>query len=278
MQIQPPQELAPFIKHYIFLDYKGKDVKSLRLFSDGNTGIVFSYNNTISTDIKKNKKSGLLPNSFLYGQINEYKDLTIANDITMTIVVFQPSGINQLIGIPANEIKNDIISIEYIFGVMASELKEKLIEKITIQDKISLLNNFFIGLLRNRKSRNDLIIQESLNYIVNKKGIISLDQLVKLTGYTERHIERKFNESIGISPKKFASITKLHNFIKNCNNGLVEKKLTTTAYEAGYADQSHLIKDFRKITGMTPTIYMDKSDKLAINFVKFHPISILSKK
>ena len=42
------------------------------------------------------------------------------------------------------------------------------------------------------------------------------------------------------------------------------------AYEAGYTDQSHLIKEFKKITGMTPKIYQHNVDKLTTNFVRFN--------
>ncbi|WP_429832517.1 DUF6597 domain-containing transcriptional factor [Chryseobacterium capnotolerans] len=44
MQISPPKHLAPFIRHYIFLENNEKDIKNVRLFTDGSTGLILSAN------------------------------------------------------------------------------------------------------------------------------------------------------------------------------------------------------------------------------------------
>ena len=80
-----------------------------------------------------------------------------------------------------------------------------------------------------------------------------------------------FIKSIGISPKKFSDVIKLHHFLKRLKKEQPGKNLTSLAYEAGYADQSHLIKEFKKFTGMTPRTYITKADKLTVNFIKILP-------
>jgi AraC-like DNA-binding protein len=270
MQILPTKELLPFIKHYLFLESKGNDLKKLRLFSDGNMGIVFSFKNNLLNGSDNVGQLEFLPGSFLYGQISEFKNVCLRNETDLIIVVFQPTGINQLMGIPANELRDNIIRTEYIFDKQGQELYEKLAEQFTIQDKLRLLNTFFLEQMEKRVIPDDSLIRAALNFIVKNKGLISSNQLIRLTGYTERHIERKFMESVGINPKKFSNIIKLHMFLKDLKSNSNNKNLTHMAYEAGYADQSHLIKEFKKITGMTPKIYQNNADKLTINFVKFN--------
>jgi len=275
MQILPPKELFPFIKHYLFLESKGSGFSKLRLFSDGNMGIVFSFKNNLVSGYKNNEQVEPLPNSFLYGQISTFKDVCVVNETDLLIVVFQPSGIQQLLGIPAGMLRDNIISTAYLFGKQGQELNEKLMEAFSIRDKLRLLNLFFTKLALKRTHPGDLIVQASVNSIVKNKGLISLNQLVKLTGYTERHIERKFIEAIGIPPKRFGNIIKLHHFLKHLKNQSNNANLTAIAYEAGYADQSHLIKEFKKFTGMTPKTYIHEADKLTTNFIKFLPGAIL---
>ena len=94
------------------------------------------------------------------------------------------------------------------------------------------------------------------------------------TGYTERHIERAFSESIGINPKKFGNIVKLHSFLKLLKHKSTQNNLTAFCYEAGYSDQSHLIREFRKYTGVTPTQYLNDTSRLATNFMKFNSADI----
>jgi AraC-like DNA-binding protein len=271
MQILPPIELLPFIKHYLFLESKGNGLTKLRLFSDGNTGIVFSFKSKLLGDPADDGQQGSLPVSFLYGQVSAFKDVYLLQEADLIIVVFQPPGINQLLGIPAGELRDSIVSTEYVLGKQGAELYEKLAAKSAVQDKLHLLNHFFIELLSKRNHPDNPVIQASVDLIIKNNGLVSSGQLIKLTGYTERHIERMFIKSIGISPKRFSDVIKLHHFLKRLKKEQPGKNLTSLAYEAGYADQSHLVKEFKKFTGLTPKTYINKAEKLTVNFIKMLP-------
>lgn len=270
MQILPSKELMPFIKHFLFLESEGKSIKKLRLFSDGNTGMVFSFKSNLIFTIQNNEMSGYLPASFIYGQISEFKDLYLVNEASLIIVVFQPAGINQLMGISAAELRDNIIRTEDLFGWKGLDLWEKLSAPGSFQDKLKTLNAFFIESVAKKTFVNQVLIEASVNFILKNRGTNSIHQLVKHTGYTERHIERTFIECVGLSPKKFVNIVKLHGFLKLLNDKSRYNNLTRISYEAGYSDQSHLIKEFRKYTGITPKEYLYKTNRLTNNFLEFN--------
>lgn len=267
MQILPVIALQPFIKHYLFLESKGDDIKHLRLFSDGNMGIVFSFKNNLLNDAAHDRQNALLPGSFLYGQISAFRNVCVQYKTQLVIVVFHPTGINWLTGIPAHELSDNIVDTGLVFGKRGEELYAQLAEAGNIQNMLSLLNNFFIQQAIKNTLPGNCFVSAALQLIIKSKGLISSNQLVKLTGYTERHIERKFNEYVGTTPKRFSNIVRLHVFLKELKAKGNSRNLTQIAYEAGYADQSHLIKEFKKITGMSPAIYQHNTDKLASNFV-----------
>jgi len=270
MQISPPKELSPYIKHYLFLDNQETTIQKLRLFSDGNTGIVFSLKNKLISDINNLNVKKYLPTSFLYGQLNGFKDIYSDSEITLIIVVFQPNGIHQMLGIAANEFQDSIIPIEDILGQKASVLQEKLSEKNN-QERIELLNQFLSALIFKKPTSNQSIINSSLDFIMASKGHFSVKQLVEHTGYTERHLERKFKECIGLNPKKFGNVIRLHHFLKLLKNKSDDTNLTTICYDAGFSDQSHLIKEFRKHTGISPKEYLYTTGKLTNNLIKTLP-------
>ena len=265
MQILPSKELLPFIKHYLFLENEGKSIKKLRLFSDGNTGIVFSFRGHLIADAPSNTPLNTLPNAFVYGQISAFKDLYLAGETALIIVVFQPSGVHQLLGIPADELRDTIVSTEDVFGLQALELQEKLLGKNDCQNKPTLLNAFFTQLMPKNAFNSHILIQSSLHFILKNKGCVSVNQLVKHTGYTERHIERMFSDAVGLNPKKFSNIIRLHTFLRLMKEGT--GNFTTIGYKCGYADQSHLIREFKKYTGITPKEYVNDTRKLAVNFM-----------
>lgn len=64
--------------------------------------------------------------------------------------------------------------------------------------------------------------------------------------------EKKFRSRIGCSPKKFAAIIRIRNLINNYSS---YSSLTEAAYEAGFYDQSHFIKEFRQFTGKSPSAF-----------------------
>ncbi|TDO83634.1 AraC-like DNA-binding protein [Flavobacterium chryseum] len=268
MQVSPSKELSPYIKHYLFLDNNETTIQKLRLFSDGNTGIVFSLKSNLISDINNNKAAHYFPDSFLYGQLNGFKDIYYKDEITLIIVVFQPNGIHQLLGISANEFQDSIISIDDIFNKKGLILHEKLSEQNNNHSRIELLNLFFRVLIAEKPVSNQLIINSSLDFIIANKGQFSLAKLVDYTGYTERHLERKFKECIGLNPKKFGNVIRLHHFLKLIKDKSEDTNLTTICYEAGFSDQSHLIKEFKKHTGITPKEYLYTSGKLTNNLIK----------
>jgi AraC-like DNA-binding protein len=271
MQVLPPKELSPYIKHYLFLENKGNDTQKLRLFSDGNTGVVFSLKSKLISGFSNYETQNYLPSSFIYGQLNGFKDIYSGSEMSIVIVVFQPNGINQLLGITSSELRDTIITIDEIFGLDGIELQEKLSEQSTIQEKLSLLNHFFKTLEAKKPISNQLIADASLNFIIKTKGQFSLKQLVDYTGYTERHIERKFTECVGLNPKKFGNIVKIHSFLKLLKSKSEDTNLTTISYDAGFSDQSHLIREFKKHTGMTPKEYLYNAGKLTNNFIETVP-------
>jgi AraC-like DNA-binding protein len=67
----------------------------------------------------------------------------------------------------------------------------------------------------------------------------------------------------------FTNIVKLHSFLRYLKEKPSNNPITVIAYEAGYSDQSHLVKEFKKYTGMTPKEYVNKATKLTVNFVEF---------
>ena len=85
-------------------------------------------------------------------------------------------------------------------------------------------------------------------------GSDSIKALVGKSGVTAKHYDELFKRYVGITPKMLSSILQLNSFIRY-KNSFPEKTLTQCAYEAGYYDQSHLIRAFNQWVGATPGQY-----------------------
>jgi len=268
MQVSPSIDLSATIKHYLFLTTQSEEVKKLRLFSDGNTGMVFSFKNLLISHFTRMDIPVELPDSFIYGQLDSYQDLYCQGETSLMIVVFHPHGLSRMLGVSSQELKNQRIKTEELFGPGAAELYERLSENAAISSKITLAEEFFRKLIAVREFADQPLILASINFITQNKGLMPVSKLAAFTGYHERTLERTFTANIGISPKRFSTIVKLHVFLKQLRDKPVQENLTALGYEAGYYDQPHLIREFKKHTGLTPGQYSSIADPLAINFLR----------
>ncbi|KMQ65118.1 hypothetical protein ACM46_13090 [Chryseobacterium angstadtii] len=262
MQISPPKHLAQYIKHYIFLENKENRVKNLRLFADGNTGLIISAEMNMQDESNRN-----LPLTFFYGQLSSYKNMSTKGEFSLLAVVFQPYFFNLLFNVAAKDIKNQIISASDILKNQLLPFQENLYNQEDPQSIIAALNLYFTKLISTRNNPDSWLINLQQHMLKNK-GSLSLKELEQFTGYSERHIERKFEEHIGMSPKKYSTIIRLHHFLSLMKNKTHQQSITKLSYEAGYSDQSHLIREFKNTIGLTPRQYDTTRNKLAVNFIE----------
>ncbi|CAI8792137.1 AraC family transcriptional regulator [Chryseobacterium sp. IT-36CA2] len=264
MQISPPKHLAPYIRHYIFLENAGEDIRSLRLFTDGSSGLILSGDMNLYSGISKDR----MPLSFFYGTLNGYKDFSSIGKFSLIAVVFQPYFLNILLKTSAKDIRNQIVSVEDVLKNKLEIFQEKLFNKVNPLTIISDLNIFFTHFLSERMSADHDLIAATQQYLLQSKGSVSSKDLQHFTGYSERHLERKFEYHMGMSPKKYGNIIRLHYFLNLMNKDVDYKSMTSLSYEAGYSDQSHLIREFKNNIGLTPKQYLNTENKMAVNFIE----------
>ena len=77
-----------------------------------------------------------------------------------------------------------------------------------------------------------------------------------LTGMSRRHLERRFQEVVGLSPKRFARITRFQHALRIFEQGASGQRGAATAAACGYADQAHFIRDFGELAGCSPEAHL----------------------
>jgi len=236
----------------------------MRLFTDGSTGLILSSDMNLYADILGNQ----MPLSFFYGTLSSYKDFYSKGRFSLIAVVFQPYFLNILLKASAKEINNQIISVEDVLADKFRPFQEMLFNSINPLLIIDHLNTYFSKLLSKEFNTDYQFIIAVQQYILHNKGSISSNELEKFTGYSERHLERKFQDFMGVSPKKYSTIIRLHYFLSLLNKNKNVESMTTSSYLAGYADQSHLIRDFKNNVGLTPKQYVKTENKMAVNFIE----------
>jgi AraC-like DNA-binding protein len=263
MQLPSSPAWSFCIKHYLFL--KCASGKTLRLFSDGNTGLVFILTGRLMLK-DKGGVDQLLPDVFVYGQLDSYQDINSAADTEILIVVFHPYGFFRLSGLPADEVKGQIIDVHFLHGNQICSLADNLKAARSYVQSILAIETYFGALFRKsitHKDQFDRVVQP----IIKLKGQVTVKELTNLTGHSERKLERLFRATIGMSPGKYLQIVRLHHFLSLVRSKQEPESLTVAALESGYYDQAHLIHNFKLTTGLTPMQYLSSANPLAVNLI-----------
>lgn len=180
---------------------------------------------------------------------------------THTIVIeFNPLGAYRLFRLSYTEVKNQIVQVADMIGNSASALERQLAEAATLDMKLQLLQNFLIKQLQ--EATPDPIYDFCINRITYSKGLITVAQLEKETGYSARWLHNKFSEHLGSGPKNLSEIVRFKQFYQAYSTGASLHKLKEYIYEY-YYDQSHFLRAFKRFTGSTPTDLQNSINELA---------------
>jgi transcriptional regulator GlxA family with amidase domain len=77
-----------------------------------------------------------------------------------------------------------------------------------------------------------------------------VDELASSLGFSERQLRRRFLDAVGYGPKTLQRVLRLRRFLAQAVGS--SDGLARAAIDAGYADQAHLSRECRALTGLTP--------------------------
>lgn len=240
-----------------------------RLFTDGNPGMVFHFGAPFIQSPSFHQQKLLQPGNFLYGQIQQYNDMSATGPLKMLVIVLRPYALYRLFGVPAFEWNNQVTPLEYLFGRDIQFLSEQMSSCTAVKDMISVLESFFINKTTELKNPDPSFF-EAIESVYRCQGAIAINQLTRQVHISERQLERKFKQFVGLSPKRFCEIVRFHHLLGQLRAGSGQK-ISSVAYDSGYYDSSHLNSYFRKITGITPLQYRQGNSLLAVNFLRVPP-------
>ena len=144
---------------------------------------------------------------------------------------------------------NDEIEIDGdIFG---KNLTEKIALAKTMSERIDIFKKAYEDMVLGRNSLSD---KEKINeYLVNRisrtKGMITMRQLEDETNYSACYLRRIFKSFHGISPKQFAQYIRFQNLLMQADKEGV--RYEQVALDCGYYDEPHMMKEFKKYSGVT---------------------------
>jgi AraC-like DNA-binding protein len=140
-------------------------------------------------------------------------------------------------------------------GNPVRELHARVLEGETLNKRIELIENFLLQHLSPSEKRASKIemIGDIMNDLKEHSFFDNIADIASRYEITPRYFQKIFLQHTGLTPKLYSKIARFQTSLKLVTQK--ETSLTSIAFDCGYFDQSHFIKDFKSFTGYTPTVY-----------------------
>ena len=267
--IEPCAELEPFIECFWLLAAPPNDTEDPKteiVLPDGKTELIVHFGDNFCKLEKSDNKNKFVRQArvLMSGQLTEHITLKPTGEIGIVAARFKPAGAARFFSLPYEDIVDQVIDLSTYDNAIAGLLQME-IEKITSHDERL---NFMQTFLKNRlqqESQEDIYVRQACRYIMQSEGEYTIAELVKLIGFSERQLERKFKKQVGLSPKMLSRILRFQKILRLAQNS---KSLTLVdaALSCGYYDQSHFIRDFTKFSGESPLKYLTSEHPMSDHF------------
>lgn len=187
--------------------------------------------------------------SFMAGLFPGYSTLRPTGPQVGIQVNLTPEGAYRILRVPGAELVNQVVSIEDVAPAALVALPEQLAAIATWPDRFQLVEETLTSLAAEGADFESPTAWV-LSRIVSSGGRVRISELVSESGWSHRYLTSLFRRQVGLPPKALATVVRFERAAAT----LARQRLglARTAYECGYADQSHLIREFRRFAGYAP--------------------------
>lgn len=251
--IKPTGLLARHIRYYWILETDDSEGEICeRVIPTGNIEWMFHYRKTF---VVKNKVPVYQPQSMVSGINSNFFDVATRGESGVIAVTFYPHGAANFLRFPLSEIEDTSINLEDIFNIAGKETEEQICLARSQAERIAVIEKFLLRCFNPVKDNDFRFIKKGVELVNQAKGQISASELSQKLLLTNKSLERKFSALLGKTPKQFIRIVRFQGVIQSFLNP-ENKQLTRLAYENGYFDQAHFVKDFKALSGYTPKEFL----------------------
>lgn len=160
----------------------------------------------------------------------------------------QPAGWGILMGAEGDKHSDRLIDAVAVFGAGLLQVRDALRAAGTMEAKVAIGNDFARSLLKRAESAPFWFTRTVDKWLISNSNP-QLDDLIAETGLSQRQVERMTKRFYGVTPKMLArkhrALRAASALVRNDADGI-------ETLSGDFYDQSHLIRELKQFTGLTP--------------------------
>jgi AraC-like DNA-binding protein len=166
-----------------------------------------------------------------------------------------PLGAYRLLGLPMSEIANRIVPLDDLRGRAMAELTARLAGTPGWAERFTLIDRLLLR-WADEGPRPDTAVTWAWNQLARTDGRATVGLLAEEIGWSRRHLANRFRHQVGLPPKPTARVLRFKRAAELLLRARPGTTITDVAIACGYADHSHMTRDFRSLAGCTPSAYV----------------------
>ena len=164
-------------------------------------------------------------------------------------VNFTPLGAWRFFGVPMSELAGRMVPLDDLADRDMTGLRNRLADLPDAARRLDLVEAFVADRIK-RSKRRDSAMEAAYDILLDRKGHLRVGRLADHLDISRKHLADRFRVTVGLPPKAVARIIRFGHAQALAREG---GGWADVAAACGYADQSHLARDFLELSGSTPT-------------------------
>lgn len=244
----PSLQLRPYVAWYWTLEQRTEKEQPIvyRLVPDAHVDWVFHLEAPWQFIYRPNHNSKKRFQTHLFGHSTGFIELEVANKLEVFGIKFHPWTAHLFCNTHMGATTNQEIVLTDLPAHGISGFVEEMLLAADTEKRIQLAEHYL---------SNRLMHFDSLQRIIQQ---LSWDRFDSKPNFNNRRLQQRFKSEIGISPKIYQRTLRVNRVIDEMQKHPLN--LTDIAYQYGYYDQSHFIRDFQKFTGLSPRQFIKSID------------------
>jgi len=243
-------DILPSLRPYVKLictmhSDEGTDTSHVRVLPDTCVELFLNYTSTPIAIIGEE----LHKRSIISCRMSRPMDIQMRKGAGCLAICFYPGMAYKFFHLPMQMLTDTNAALSDVWKGLAEEIEDKLASARNNDTRIFIVQNYLLRQLS--RGKNDVQVARVLQQVQSAAGLLSLSKLTNDTGISQRHLSRKFQQYIGLSPKEYLRV---YRFLQSLSQ--LKKypacSLTEIAYKSGYYDQAHFNRDYKNYAGCTP--------------------------
>jgi AraC-like DNA-binding protein len=253
-EIKPGQLLQQYVKCYYVYESSSAVTFDDTVFPSGCMEIVFNLGNG-NWQTQPGDTFVTTPSIELWGQLNHPLPVRSIGRNIMLGARFYPHAVASILPDKASLFTNQVIDYGDIADNSINTLQAQLQDTSNWNKRIALLEAYLLQQLEQAGKRLGKVdVVKDLMYELRHQDVYeTMETIATRYGISARYMQQLFLQYTGLTPKLYSQINRFQHSLRLVRNR--HTSLTDIAYECGYADQSHFIKEFKAFTGSTPSGY-----------------------